>query len=259
MSGGRGNPIHRGSTQRSRIDSRGSEKRRRHSQPRAHARPGAPSRVGCGTSVINASTARPTVLGSVAESAWCQSGANSAFGRERPQALAPAARTRARSLNIGNVIPSTPRRTPATRAPAATRKPRRDQGEQTEPDLIGITRTSRLRSEWTVTADRPGSTDQTIASSRAPCSQIDLRSRPSRRNPQRSASRCDGSFSGCVRSSSRPMPARRNSHLTEQQDAARHQSPPASRSTCQVRHLVVVTRPPRGDHGTERRRRRLPR
>ena len=92
--------------------------------------------------------------------------------------------------------------------------------------------------------------DQTSASCRRPCSQIERRSRPSSWNPQRSATCCDGAFSGCVRISIRPTPAS-NSHAQTSRTERVTRPRPRPALAGEVRQLPVVALALRRDDGAD--------
>ena len=107
-----------------------------------------------------------------------------------------------------------------TRArPRSAPAPATDRGDQPGDAEAGADRDRHGRARaaswtgaslWVGRQQRP---DQ-VASCRRPWSQIDRRSRPSSWKPQRSATRCDGPFSGCVRISIRPTPASKSQRQT---------------------------------------------
>ena len=137
-------------------------------------------------------------------------------------------------------------RAPAPAAIAATSQ------AMPRPSRIGITSSGPAPDRLEPHRGSLGSSDQTSASCRRPWSQIERRSRPSSWKPQRSATCCDGTFSGCVRISIRPTPAS-NSQRADEPHRARDETPATPGLAGEVRQLPVVARALRRDDGARPR------
>ena len=115
---------------------------------------------------------------------------------------------------------------------------------------IGVTTSARSRSECRVIAGRPAGATRRSRPAAARAARSTCARAPRAGSRQRSASRCDGSLSGCVRSSIRPTPFVEEP-VADEPHRARHQSAPPARGAGEVGDLVVVAVPSRGDHCTD--------